>query len=218
MNLIPKYTPSIMKFSFDKTKALLVAADMQKLFTLPTSPYGNDATPMIEPINQLMQIARNEDIPVVHSSYALKQDGSQTGLRTDWPQIEEGYFDPDSKWVQWDDRLQQKEEDYMLTRTRPGVFFDGHLVELMNQLGRSQVILLGLSTNYAISFSVHEGFSQDIPVFLVGDLTEMTAFEDRSQKSLLHKTLETWACQLISTEDLIANIKQKVSHQPEHFI
>lgn len=202
-----------MKFSFDKTKALLVVVDMQKLFTIPTSPYGNDATHMIKPINRLMYAAREEGIPVIHSTYALKKDGSQTGLRTDWSQIEEGYFDPNSAWVQLDQRLQQKEEDYILTRTRPGIFFNGQLVELMNKLGKSQVILLGLSTNYSISFSVHEGFSRDIPVFLVDNLTEMTAFEDRSQKPLLHKTLEMWSCQLISAEDIIVNIKQTVSHQ-----
>ncbi|WP_303315590.1 isochorismatase family cysteine hydrolase [Flavivirga abyssicola] len=191
-----------MKFTFDKTKAALVVVDMQKLFTLPSSPYGNDASEMIAPINELMQLSRETDIPVIHSAYTLKKDGSQNGLRTDWPQIEEGYFDPNSDWAQWDERLEQKDEDYILTRTRPSVFFDGQLTQILKKLGKEQVILLGLSTNYSISFSVHEGFSRDIPIFLVDDLSNMTAFEDRSQKSFLHNTLDMWACQLISSKDI----------------
>ncbi len=198
-----------MKFSFDKNKVALVIADMQKLFTVPSSPYGNDASEMIEPINQLMRAAREAGIPVIHSSYTLKQDGSQTGLRTDWPQVGEGYFDPSSEWTEWDDRLEQKESDHILTRTRPGVFFDGQIPKLMEELGKEQIILLGLSTNYSISFSVHEGFSRDIPIFLVDDLSTMTAFEDRSQKSFLHQTLDMWACQLIGTEELSNQILNK---------
>lgn len=207
-----------MKFLFDKNKTALVIVDMQKLFTLPSSPYGNDASEMIQPINDLMQLSRDAGIPVIHSAYTLKKDGSQSGLRTDWPQVGEGFFDPNSEWTQWDDRLEQNEVDHILTRTRPGVFFDGQLPRLMNKLGKEQIILLGLSINYSISFSVHEGFSRDVPIFLVDELSDMTAFEDRSQKSYLHNTLDMWACQLTTIDELSKQIFDKKSQiEAEHF-
>ncbi len=192
-----------MKFSFDADKAILVVADMQKLFTDPSSPYGNDASPLIEPTNNLTKSARAAGIPVIHTSYQLKKDGSDQGLRSDWPQIGEGYFDPKSPWAAWDHRLEQEPADHILNRNRPGIFHNGQLEALLKKLGREQVILSGLSINYAISFSVHEAFSRDIPVFLVEDLSTLTAFEDQSKRDYLHQTLDMWACQLISLEDML---------------
>lgn len=196
-----------MKFSFDKENVALVVVDMQRLFTDPTSPYGNDASDMIAPINLLSVSARNLNIPVIHSSYQLKKDGSDIGLRSDWPQVAQGYFDPESEWSKWDPRIKQDQEDHVLTRNRPGLFFDGKLTSILKKLGKEQIILCGLSINYAISFSIHEAFSLDIPVFLVDELSNLTAFEDSSKKDFLHKTLDMWACELISLE----NISQKLT-------
>ncbi|TPN83397.1 cysteine hydrolase family protein [Aquimarina algicola] len=202
-----------MNFLFKKDKVALLIIDMQRLFTEPDSPYSNDASAMITPINLLAKSARENDIPVIHSSYILKKDGSQTGLRTDWPQIEQGYFDPDSEWTDWDPRLKQEAKDHILTRTRPGAFFDGKLFSLLKKLGKEQVILCGLSTNYAISFSVHEAFSRDIPVFLIDELSNLTSFEDKDTKPLLHNILNFWACELTNLKEVLKNLNSSLDNK-----
>ncbi len=199
-----------MEFNVDRSRAILLVMDMQKLFTVPSSPYGNDATEMIAPLNEILEQVRVQGIPVVHSIYQLQKDGSQSGLRTDWPQIEQGYFDPVSPWSQIDARVDVAESDYQLTRTRPGAFFDGMLAELMKKLAKDQIILCGLSTNYAISFTVHEAFSRDIPAVLVDDLIQMTAFEDRSKKEFLHATLGMWACEVATQASILARVESAV--------
>ena len=73
------------------------------------------------------------------ASYQLKKDGNQTGLRTDWPQIEEGFFDPNSDWSQTDERINIADADYIITRTRPGTLHDGELENLLTRLGKAFV-------------------------------------------------------------------------------
>lgn len=195
-----------MKFSFNPDNVALLVVDMQRLFTEPSSPFQNDAAAMIIPINQLVEKARQVGIPIIHSAYEFATE-KEIGLRNDWPQIQQGYFNADSPWTDWDARLTKADGDYSLTRSRPGAFWGGELDALLKKLGKDQIILCGLSINYAISFTAQEAFSRDIPVFLVSDLSNLAPFEQQENKEVFLQALNIWACEVTNSTAIISELK-----------
>ncbi len=192
-----------MEFKFNSDKAVTLIVDMERLFTEPASPYKNDAVPLIEPINTLTAKSRELGIPVIHSTYAFKNSKQDAGLISNWPEVEQGYYEQSSPWTDWDPRLVQGEGTIYHTRNRPGAFWGGSLDALMKNLGKEQIILGGVSVNNAISFTAHEAFSRDIPVFIVKETTSPAPFENKDALDDYLQVVGTWASEVVSLNDVI---------------
>jgi isochorismate hydrolase len=192
-----------MQFTFDPQQAATVVVDMQKLFTQPDSPFQNDSSPLFGPINELTNWSRELGIPVIYSSLKFADDGKDAGLIANWPQVQDGYFATSSPWTELDPRAIVKENDHLLSRNRPSAFAGGRLSELLSSLGRTQLILTGISVNFAVAFTAHDAFSRDIPTFVVRDGVSTAPFEDSANLGLYFQTLDTWAAQVIDFKTLV---------------
>lgn len=192
-----------MNFEFDKREAATLIVDMQRLFTEPESPFQNDASALMEPINRLTAQSRRHGIPVIHSSYMFADNGSDAGLISNWPQVKDGYFSASSPWTDWDPRLVIEDGDHLMNRNRPGAFFDSALDELLSRLDKKQILLAGLSLNNALSFTAHEAFSRDIPVFLVEDATALAPFEDAESFQVHLQAIGTWAADVVKMDGVL---------------
>ncbi|WP_299184025.1 cysteine hydrolase family protein [uncultured Aquimarina sp.] len=195
-----------MEFKFNPEKAVTLIVDMERLFTEPMSPYKNDAAPLIEPINTLTAKSRELGIPVIHSVYAFKNSKKDAGLISNWPEVEQGYYEQSSPWTDWDPRLDQDTNTIYHTRNRPGAFWGGSLDKLLKELGKEQIILGGVSVNNAISFTAHEAFSRDIPVFIVKETTSPAPFENKEALDDYLQVIGTWASEVISIVKIIDRI------------
>ncbi|TGV01313.1 cysteine hydrolase family protein [Flavivirga rizhaonensis] len=198
-----------MQFTLNPKDAVTLIVDMERLFTEPGSPYQNDAAELIEPINKLTALSRELGIPVIHSVYAFDNSEKDAGLISNWPEVEQGYYEESSPWTDWDPRLVQKENDHNFTRNRPGAFWGGTLDTLLKQLGKKQIILGGVSVNNAISFTAHEAFSRDIPVFIVKETTGPAPFENKDALDDYLQVIGTWASEVVSLEDVMKRMTAK---------
>lgn len=192
-----------MKFELNRDQAATLIVDMQRLFTEPASPFQNDAGELVEPINRLTSHSRQHGIPVIHSSYLFNDDGSDAGLISNWPQVQDGYFATGSPWTDWDPRFVVEDTDHLISRHRPGAFFGGVLDELLSRLGKTQLLLAGLSLNNALSFTAHEAFSRDIPVFLVKDTTGLAPFENAAHLDIHLQAIGTWAAEVVTLDGIL---------------
>ncbi|XMO87453.1 isochorismatase family cysteine hydrolase [Algibacter sp. AS12] len=201
-----------MQFKLNPDKAVTLIVDMERLFTEPGSPYKNDAEPLIEPINALTSYSRKMGIPVIHSTYALKNSKEDSGLISNWPEVEQGYYELSSPWTNWDTRLVQESEDFKHTRNRLGAFWGGTLDVLLKELGKEQIILGGVSVNNAISFTAHEAFSRDIPVFVVTETTGPAPFENKDSLDDYLQVIGTWASEVVPLDKVIQRMDTKPVH------
>ncbi|WP_271783822.1 cysteine hydrolase family protein [Aquimarina algiphila] len=198
-----------MQFNLNPEKAVTLIVDMERLFTEPDSPYKNDAAPLIEPINALTDFSRKRGIPVIHSTYAFENSKKDSGLINNWPEVEQGYYEQSSPWTDWDPRLVQDSNDIRHTRNRPGAFWGGSLDALLKDLGKEHIILGGVSVNNAISFTAHEAFSRDIPVFIIKETTSPAPFENKDALNDYLQVIGTWASEVVSLEEIIKRINNK---------
>lgn len=198
-----------MKFTVNPEEAVTLIVDMERLFTEPSSPYQNDAAVLMKPINELTAFSRAQGIPVIHSTYAFENSATDSGLINNWPEVEQGHYEESSPWTDWDPRLVRDTEDHQYNRNRPGAFWGGTLDALLKKLGKKQIILGGVSVNNAISFTAHEAFSRDIPVFIVKETTGAAPFENKDALDDYLRVIGTWAGEVLSLED----IKQRVNHK-----
>lgn len=191
-----------MIYELNPAAAVTVIIDMQRLFTEPASPYGNDGASVIEAVNALTATSRDKDIPVIFSRLEVPVNGSGAGLISDWPPVQEGFYCETSEWTDLDPRLVVTADDHHHSRSRPGAFWGGTLEVLLNSLDRHQVILGGLSLNNAISFTAHEAFSRDIASFVVSETVGLTPVEDASLLGVHLEAIGTWAAEVVTLDEL----------------
>lgn len=196
-----------MYFDFQKDRLALVIVDVQTLFTSPDGPFESDGyRPMISAINLLSATARNASIPIVFSRYAFLPDSSDAGLLSAHPVVKSGKFSTDSSWTNLDDHLDIDPSDMMLSRNRPGAFHGDVLAEKLQEIGRDQIILAGLSVNNAISTTARQAFARDIAPLIVKECVGIAPFEPSNEKYF--EILDTWTAMVMSLNDAIAVITQ----------
>jgi maleamate amidohydrolase len=198
-----------MQFTLKPEEAATLVVDMQRLFTQPDSPFQNDAADLFDPINRLTELSRSAGIPVVFSSLEFADDGHDAGLISNWPQVQEGYFAKSNPWTDWDSRLVIETSDHKLSRNRPSAFVDGELDALLKRLGKTQLIFTGISTNFAVAFTVHDAFTRDIPTFMERDGIAPAPFEDSGNEYVFLQTLDTWAGQVVTLDDIVDGTTSK---------
>lgn len=191
-----------MQFTLNPEEAVTLIVDMERLFTEPGSPYQNDAAELMGPINELTEQSRKLGIPVIHATYAFENSEQDSGLINNWPEVEQGYYEESSEWTDWDPRLVQDTNDHVFTRNRPGAFWGGTLDTLMKRFGKKQLILGGVSVNNAISFTAHEAFSRDIPVFIIKETTGPAPFENKDSLEDYLAVIGSWASEVVLLEDI----------------
>jgi maleamate amidohydrolase len=156
---------------FGRTPAVVIV-DIQRSHTDRRSPLATSR--LDEPIRNigvLIKEARKKDVPVVYVGTQLRKDGADTTVaeRAKSPVVEI----ENTRWVQIDERIKPKENDFYVVKKCADGFFNTPLDNILRSLGIDTVIVTGCSTSHCIRATVEHssflGYRTIVPRECVGD-------------------------------------------------
>lgn len=152
------------------TPAVLVV-DLQRSFTRPEHELGADLSGVIEHTNRLLGAAREVDAPVVFARHVLQPAGEPVGMTRKVPALAD--LVPDSEWVEIDDRLDRRDDDYVVEKTQASAFHATELDDYLTALGVDTLLLTGTTTSGCIRAAAIDacshGYRTTVPRECVGD-------------------------------------------------
>jgi maleamate amidohydrolase len=190
------------KVGFGKRPAIVVI-DLQKGFTLPEATAGADMTQTVENVNKLTEFAREKNIKVYYTRVGYQKDGLDLGVF--------GYkafvlreFTRDHWNYELDDRLKIKEEDVIIEKHWPSVFFGTHLLPMLITTHVDTFIITGCTTAGCVYASAVDSCSYGFRTIVVPD-----GVADRSEEThnmFLWNMGQKYA-DILSVDETIENIK-----------
>jgi nicotinamidase-related amidase len=164
---------------------VLLVIDLQKGMTDPDRPRGTDHTEVIEQTSDLVDSAHRNEVPVVFVRGIFRQpDIEKAGMYLERnPALKE--LTPGSTDVEFDDRLDVRNGDYVLDKRVPSAFHDTELNSVLTHMERDTVVVAGCNTSGCIRASVvdacQHGYYTVVAPECVGDRTdeqhEMSLYE-----------------------------------------
>lgn len=136
----------------ENKKALLVI-DMQKgSFTSKTPRYDTDG--VVQRINELSTIFREQDYPVVY----VQHDGAGSGE-----------FEKDS-W-EWEnlDALIVEPNDIRIDKYANDIFYNSKLQAKLNELNVTELLITGCATDFCVESSVQSALTKDFNITVVSN-------------------------------------------------
>jgi nicotinamidase-related amidase len=162
----------------------IVVIDLAKYWTEPDSPAGSYLEPVIERTNELLEVADENDVPIlltriIHRHPELGEGGGSRGLRMKvrtFPAQEK--LTPGAEETEFDPRLDSEKGDFVVNKQHSSVFHraDIDVSFLLRNMGVDTVILTGCSTSGCVRASASmghaDGFHVVLPESAVGDRSE----------------------------------------------
>ena len=160
------------RIGYGDTPVLLVI-DLQKGFTDPENPLGGDLTDVVNRTNRLLEAARTGNIPVVFTRILTSHETSDDfGIWNEKiPALET--LAVESKWVELDERLQRRENDYLLDKRQASAFHETELNSMLGARGTDTIVVAGCTTSGCVRASAldacQHGYRAIVPEEAVGD-------------------------------------------------
>ena len=162
----------------DTSRAALIVVDMQKSFCKPDGKVpeiGLDTSlcqAAIDPCAEVLALARQANIPVIFTRYVYAPDYADGGVLVEkiMPQLAEvkalraGTAD-----VEIVPELEVRDTDTVIDKNRPSSFYGTDLDAVLARLGRTQLVVCGVTTNCCVESTVRDASHRDLEVFVVGD-------------------------------------------------
>ena len=141
-------------------RTALLIVDFQKAFTSEESPLGGSPliTSAVENTKELISLAREERLPIIHTVVGYREDQKDMGL---WPLKVPTLSNVllGSKWVEIDDGLEVREEDIVIVKKMPSAFFNTDLTTILNSHRIDTLMIAGCTTSGCIRATVIDSFS-----------------------------------------------------------
>jgi ureidoacrylate peracid hydrolase len=162
----------------DPAKAALIVVDMQTSFCHPegrVASIGFDiskCTAAIEPCREVLDMARQADMPVIFTRYVYQADYSDGGVMVKCllPELaEHEALQAGSADIEVVPELEVKSGDIVIDKNRPSSFYKTDLDNILEKLGVSQLVVCGVTTNCCVESTVRDASHRDFEVFVVGD-------------------------------------------------
>ncbi|MFK7828591.1 MAG: cysteine hydrolase family protein [Congregibacter sp.] len=161
-----------------KDNAALIVIDMQNSFCKAdglVAATGLDTSACqaaIAPCKDVLDAARAAGVPVLFTRYVYQSDYSDGGVMIEhlMPQLAEvkalqrGSQDADVV-----PELEPRGGEHIIDKNRPSAFYQTNLDELLDALGRSQLVVCGVTTNCCVESTVRDASHRDMQVFVVED-------------------------------------------------
>jgi isochorismate hydrolase len=154
------------RWTIDPARAVLLIHDMQNYFLSPFPDDQSPANELIENVAALRSGFAAAGAPVAYTAQPGGMSDKDRGLLKDFwgPGMS---TDPAHRLIV--DRLTPASGDFVFTKWRPSAFCRTDLLSHMRRLDRDQLVICGVYAHVGILMTAHEGFSNDIQTFLVGD-------------------------------------------------
>ena len=157
---------------FGRRPALIVV-DMTLGFTDPESPLGSDLDGPVEAIQNLLEAARQAEIPVVFTTVAYRESDKVTAAAFIDKVPALLTLEAGSRWAKIDPRIAPRTEEPILNKLFASGFFGTGLSSLLTAAGVDTLIVTGASTSGCVRATVVDalqyGFRPVVPREAVGD-------------------------------------------------
>ena len=150
----------------DPKRSVLLIHDMQQYFLSPYEQNQSPITELIENINALKKTCKDFEIPVVYTAQPGSQKLEDRALLQDfW-----GYgLEEAEEQTKIAASVAPDKKDIVLTKWRYSAFKRTDLLNMMQELGRNQLIICGIYAHIGCIVTACDAFMQDIEAFFVGD-------------------------------------------------
>ncbi|MEM0492672.1 MAG: isochorismatase family cysteine hydrolase [Candidatus Thermoplasmatota archaeon] len=191
-----KNTPSL------KDSALLII-DMQYFFCKPGShAYIKDAPHIIRKIQVLLNVYREEHLPVIYTRHALLRSESPGAMGRWWRDTL--YDDEERSAI--DDRIKPLPGEIVIRKTRYSAFYDTDLEKILKNSNINSLVITGVLTHLCCESTARDAFIRDYNVFLVIDAT---ASDDKKLYNASLLTLSDGFAKLVKTNEVIEWLRIK---------
>ena len=197
-------------WKIDQGKTAFVTIDLQPTWLEPGSPRElAQARTMVPKINELADICRRLQIPIIHVRTAVRSDLSDIGLLQEFrPRTDsELEYLEGRRGAEFYKVLDARKGDYTVIKIRYSAFIPGSssLEPLLRGLGKDSLIVCGLATDVCVGTTVRDAMMLGFRVFLVSDLTA-TFNEERQRVEL--EVLGQHFAKVVTSEQVKVELKQ----------
>lgn len=147
------------RIGWGDTPGVLVI-DMTKTFTKERS---GTADPAVAATNELLDTARSGNVPIVFTRPDRRLPDGYRG--TTKPKAESS-FEREVR-NQIDERLNPRDDEYVLDKPRASAFFDTHLAAIYRAWGVDTILITGLTTSGCVRASVVDSHSNNFNTIIV---------------------------------------------------
>jgi nicotinamidase-related amidase len=185
----------------------VLVIDMQVAFVSADGAFGNDAGPLIGRLNGFLDGCRSRAVPVIFSSYLLRDDLNDAGLlRGD---SAAAHFSESAPGAPLDPRLRRGAGDLETRHNRPSALFRSELEALLRGLEVDALLLTGVSVNNAISATARDAFARDLAALVVRDCVGATPWEPDERLDTYFEILATWTAEVASAAEVLARLDRR---------
>ncbi|MEU0939219.1 isochorismatase family protein [Embleya sp. NPDC005971] len=150
----------------DPARAVLLVHDLQNYFLSAFTPDASPVTELLTNVARLKDDCGRLDVPVVHSAQPGGQSAEQRGLQQDFwgPGLPD---DPHAAAIA--PAVAPGPADTVLTKWKYSAFVRTELREWMRELGRDQLVIVGVYAHIGVMTTACDAWMQDIQAFVVAD-------------------------------------------------
>lgn len=200
----------MVEFKVDLKKIALINVDMQNCFVENSPISAKDGLVVLGRVNRLSDACRNASIPVIHTRFVLRADGSNMGiLGKTAPPVKSGILNRGSESSAFHSGLVIDSKDIILDKPRFGAFHGTDLDMILKSRGIDTVIISGIATNVCCETTAREAMVRDFQVFFLSDCTAAADMGDASSEELQKASLATLGflfAQVLTVDEMIKKI------------
>lgn len=149
----------------------LVVVDVINGFTDPSCPLGSESDEVVAANVRLLQAFRDRKLPVVFTTVTYHDDRQARVFRDRVPAL--NVLQPDSHWVQLDQRLDRQPGERIIEKQWASGFFATSLDDYLRSQRIDSLVVTGLTTSGCVRATAVDGLQHEyrvvIPREAVGD-------------------------------------------------
>jgi maleamate amidohydrolase len=152
---------------FGKRPAIVVI-DLQKGFTLEKATAGADMTDTVENVNRLTKASREKNVKVYYTRVGYEKNGLDTGPFGHKAMVLRE-FTRDHWNYEMDERLDIREDDIVMEKHWPSVFFGTHFVQMLIATHVDTLVVTGCTTAGCVYATTLDSCSYGFRTIVVED-------------------------------------------------
>lgn len=204
-----------MIYKIEKSKTALLVIDAQKEYSQKERPlFIDDFSEVAKNINQLSELFREKNMPVVIIKQVYDARGNDIGRMGDFS--EDDAFDEKAGYTGLDENIIfNKDKDIVIQKNRYSAFVNTNLEGYLKTLGIDTVVITGFMTNYCCESTARHAHDLDYKVIYATDATSAPYFGNlgfgdfslQTLKAIVSSVLSGGIAEVVNTEEIIERIK-----------
>ncbi|SEM68114.1 Nicotinamidase-related amidase [Syntrophus gentianae] len=172
----------------------LLCIDLQREYFDPGRPlWVPEGAFVLTNTAKLVHKARHIGTPVVHVRHVSRKPGAVT-------------FAPNSEFLEFPEDVSPRDGEYVITKSRPGAFYETALDAHLQSLGITRLFLCGLLSFMCVDTTAREAHARGYEVIFVRDATAALPIGDLSA-DVIHRVvcaIQGWMfSKVVCTDDAI---------------